>query len=88
MTTPLGSKVIYELTPQQLKDFAKEVIKEWQALEPGKKSTDVLMTKKQTAKYLQCDVNTVNRRVLHLRHMIKGKPYWYASEIENFIKRK
>jgi hypothetical protein len=44
------------------------------------------MTKKETARYLKCHVNTVDKNWTHLRHLVAGTPYWFASEIENELK--
>ena len=46
------------------------------------------MTKKETARFLKCSTDTVDKRFGHLRHVVPNGPiYWYASEIENYIKK-
>jgi hypothetical protein len=84
--TVLGSKVVYELTSEQIKEFAKEIIAQDRALSKPKQS-EPPMTKQETAKFLKCSTDTVDRRFGHLRHVVPNGPiYWYASELENFIK--
>jgi len=85
--TVLGSKVVYEMTDQQLKDFAKEVVIQDRALNKAKPIEQPL-TRKEVAKFLNCHINSVDKNWRHLRHMTHNTPYWFASEIENFIKSK
>jgi DNA invertase Pin-like site-specific DNA recombinase len=44
------------------------------------------MTAKETAKFLKCHVNTVYSNWTHLRHIVNDRPYWLASEINEYIK--
>jgi hypothetical protein len=45
------------------------------------------MTRKETAKYLKCGQTTLTKHWQHLKHVTEGgTPYWWASEIEKYIK--
>jgi hypothetical protein len=85
--TSLGSKVVYEMTPELLKEFAKEVVTQDRALNKAK-PVEQPMNRKAVSKFLNCHINTVDKNWKHLRHMTKGgTPYWYASEIDAAIRK-
>jgi hypothetical protein len=45
------------------------------------------MTRKEVAKFLKCDVQTVSKNWSHLRHVVNGTPYWFKDELTEFIKK-
>lgn len=45
------------------------------------------MTKEETCKYLHCSISTLQRKWIHLRHVVNGTAYWYKNEIDNYIKK-
>jgi excisionase family DNA binding protein len=91
--TVLGSKVVYELTSEQIKEFAKEIIAQDRAL--GKyKTHENPITKQEAAEYLRISYRTFDEKVKEgiipasLLHRIDGTILLYKDELEPYVKSK
>jgi hypothetical protein len=86
--TVLGATTLHIMTDEQIEMMLAKhkaiLIEELSK----KKVVESPMTKSATAKFLKCSEGTVTRRFNHLRHVVEdGTIYWYASEIESYIKK-
>lgn len=91
-TVPMFSTVVYQVSEDLLD---KLIIKaEEKGFEKGqKKPIEKPLTREEAAKYLRIDPTTLDRRFrnrkypLSLRHSCGGTSYFFASELESFIKK-
>lgn len=79
-------KSVFLLSPLDLKEFANEIKQELVQELSKKKVIEQPMCRKEVAKFLKCAPETVTRNWNHLRHVVDGQIYWFASEIEAYIK--
>jgi DNA invertase Pin-like site-specific DNA recombinase len=79
--------VVFEIDEWQ--EFKREIREDLRA-ELTKVRSEVVeapMTRKEVAKFLKCDVQTVSKNWSHLRHVVNGTPYWFKDELTEFIKK-
>lgn len=93
-TVPMhpSTVVVYQVS----KDLLDELI--LKALEKGfergqKKPIEKPLTKQEAADYMSISLSSLDERLrngylpLSLKHTIHGTPYFFASELENFIRK-
>lgn len=78
----IGQSDLDKIISSMEKKFEESVLK----LEEKMRQTP--MTRTETAKYLKCSTDNVDKNWRHLSHLIGGTRYWYADEIENYIKKR
>lgn len=90
--TMLPNTVLHVMSDEQLDKLIREAIQ--RGFELGqKKPLEKPLTKKEAAAFLRIDPWTLDRRFksgkipLSLRHVVSGSIYFFASELEAFIRK-
>lgn len=88
----LNSHIVYQVSGEQLKELISEV-RETVIEEMKEKGWEKPLTKKQAAKFLSISEGRMDVKFregqlpLKLRHTGTGTIYFFASELESFIKK-
>lgn len=83
------------LDPSDLDTIIKKMVEEFRAEVAKIKAANIEkpMTREQAAKFFSCSVDALDKKFRNnklpakFRHYNGGTPYFFASELENFLKK-